>query len=116
MAQQLIADALGEAVLQIAHQASIRASVRARQLAEWLRDNARPPPRARLEADGTYSGVALLDHNRVVLLIAARHERGEPPKPLITPPAYDTPPPRDSYSEPKEPVYRDGYRDWGWSG
>ena len=110
---ELVTEALGEALLQLVHEASLRAQLRARQAAEWLRENARPPDGARLEADGTYSGIALVHRNQVIALVAARHE-GEAPKPMITPRNYDTPPPRDPFPEPEEPAYRDGYRDWGW--
>jgi len=110
---ELVAEALGEALLQLVHHASLRAQYQAKKAAEWLRENARPPQGARLQANGTYSGIALIHRNEVVALVAARHE-GEAPKPMITPPSYDPPPPRDPF-EPEEPVYRDGYRVRGWS-
>lgn len=109
---ELVAEALGEALLQLVVHASLRAQHRARLAAQWLRENARPPDGARLQADAVYSGVALVHRNQVVALVAARHE-GEAPKPMITPRSYDTPPPRDPF-EPEEPRYRDGYTDWGW--
>ena len=73
-------------------------SPRARQAIEWVRDAAEPPAGIELRSpDGsTYTGFAVVDHSRVVVLLAVRHE---PDRAAVKPPVI-TPPPSPVYHRP----------------
>ena len=102
-------DALGDALLELVQQAASEASPKVKQAVAWLRDHAEPPQGVKLQSpDGTlYSGVAIVDRNNVVVLLAARH-----PTTAIAP--RDPAPmsaPRQRYFEP-DPRYDDPGDGW----
>jgi hypothetical protein len=103
-------DALGDALLDLVQQAASEASPKVKQAVAWLREHAEPPEGVKLQSpDGTlYSGVAILDRNNVIVLLAARH-----PTTAITPhrDPVPIPPPRPRYFDP-EPRYEDPGDGW----
>ena len=110
MAPGAVDDALGDALLELVQQAASEASPKVKQAVAWLREHAEPPEGVKLQSpDGTlYSGVAIVDRNKVIVLLAARH-----PTTAITPhrdPVPMPPAPR-RYFEP-EPAYDDPGDGW----
>jgi hypothetical protein len=113
-----VADALtvlGGALVDILREGLVRVRPRARVLLERVRELAEPPEGVTLTSpDGsTYTGLALVESNRVVLLLASRQEplvvtvAGER-APLITPPPR--PPSRPFYQQrplldPDDPMW-----------
>ncbi len=86
MADGALGEGVGDALLELVHQAASEASPRIRRAAAWLRDHAEPPEGVKLQSpDGTlYTGVAIVDRNNVVVLLAARHsgEAAARPNPI----------------------------------
>ena len=60
------------------------------EVAQHLRDAARPPPGVELRADALYTGIVVVDRNRPVLMLAIRvgDLRGDPDRrPVVSPSA-----------------------------
>ncbi len=78
---------------------------RREEVLDWVRDASRPPDglEVRTSAGETYSGIIVVDHNRVVAILAARHETAASPPPRPSPPA---PPFQDPFC--REPWTHDG--------
>lgn len=74
MAQEAVAEAVSDAVLDLLRQAIADAPSHVERAIEWLRDNAQPEAGVKLVSpDGSlYTGVAVIDRNDVVVLVAAR--------------------------------------------
>lgn len=110
MAHGVAGDALGDALLELVQQAAADLSPQVRRAITWVREHAEPPSGVKLVSpDGTeYSGVAILDRNDVIVLLAARH-----PTTAITPrrDPIPIPPPRPRYFDP-EPRYDDPGDGW----
>lgn len=72
---QLIAELIGEAFIDAIQRSRHRTVERARSVWRWLRDVGEPPDGVDLVApDGArYTGVAVLERSRVVLIFAVRH-------------------------------------------
>ena len=111
MAPGAVDDALGEALLELVQQAACEASPKVRQAVAWLRDQAQPPEGVKLQTpDGAlYSGVAIVDRNAVVVLLAAKNPSGTAP-PERDPIPMPSPHPR-RFFEP-EPGYDDPGDGW----
>lgn len=111
MAPGAVDDALGEALLELVQQAASEASPKVRQAVAWLREHAEPPEGVKLQSpDGTvYSGFAIVDRNRIVVLLAARHPTAPLPLTPREPVAVPAPPRR--YFDP-EPRYEDPGDGW----
>ena len=88
----------GDALLDVARDVYGRVGPKARRAIDWVREAAEPPPGLELKAaDGsTYTGMAVLDHGKVLVLLAGRHE---PERPSVRPPLV-TPPPSPVYHRP----------------
>lgn len=72
---QLIAELIGEAFIDAVQRSRHRTVERARAVWQWLREVGEPPDGVELVApDGArYTGLAVLDRSRVVLIFAVRH-------------------------------------------
>jgi hypothetical protein len=72
---QLIAELIGEAFIDAIQRSRHRTVERARAVWQWLREVGEPPDGVELVApDGArYTGVAVLERSRVVLIFAVRH-------------------------------------------
>ena len=85
-----VSELFGDALLDVARDVCGRVGPRARKAIDWVREAAEPPPGIELRApDGaTYTGFAVLDHSRVVVLLAVRQEaeRTSVRPPIVTPP------------------------------
>lgn len=111
---------VGEVLLEILSEGFARMRPVARSIFHQLRRAAEPPEGVSFHSDdgAAYTGLALLDHNKVTALVASRTEPGprlERPErpPLVTPPP---PPPRPFYG-PQRSFYERGEsdeeeRDW----
>lgn len=102
---------VGEALLDLLAEGFARLRPAARSIFEHLRHAAEPPPGVSFNSnDGaSYTGLALLDHNRVTALLASRTEPGlgarsdrQERPPLITPPPA---PPRSPYGQHQRSFY-----------
>ncbi|NRA75966.1 MAG: hypothetical protein HRU16_08480 [Planctomycetes bacterium] len=89
MGEQIARDMLAEGLLETFDEHSSEISEQVRMIADWLRSAAEPPPGVVLHSnDGTeFSGLAIVERNRVIALLAIPH-------PPITSPPIVTPPPR----------------------
>jgi hypothetical protein len=74
---QLAAELLGEAIVKAVEHNQSRTVDRLRRFWRWLCDMAEPPPGTRLVVPGgtVHSGIAVVEHNQVMLLVAVRHGR-----------------------------------------
>lgn len=74
----LIAELLGEAFIKAVERNQSRTVEQLRSAWNWLCDVAEPPAGTRLTVPGgtVHSGVAVIERNRVLLLVAVRHGRG----------------------------------------
>lgn len=70
----LVAELIGEALLDAIDQSRSAMAAKAKAALGWLRENAEPPDGVELRSqDGSvFSGIALLERNRVVLMLAVR--------------------------------------------
>lgn len=108
-----VAEALGNAVLDLLQSALRGTRPTAHTVIDWLRTAAKPPPRVVLRAeDGSlYTGFAVFEKSHPVLMLAIRHEVYERP-PIVTPPPspFSPPPSYDHESRWREgddvPFYR----------
>lgn len=107
---------LGDALLELVHQSAARATPHVRNAVAWLREQAEPPEGVKLVSpDGTlYSGVAIVDRNDVIVLLAARHapvagpRRDPVPIPAPSPRRFFEPEP--SYDDPGDGWPPDPFR------
>ncbi len=84
-------------MLDLGRQAVADAPRHIERAVEWLRENAKPPPGVKLVSTDRrlYSGVAFVDRNDVVVLVAARQQgarsvQRRAPIPLSSSPSYST--------------------------
>ncbi len=75
---QLIAELLGESFIRAVERNHGQTVERLRRLWRWLCDVAEPPSATRLSVLGgsVHTGIAIVERNRVVVLIGVRHGRG----------------------------------------
>ena len=112
---QLVAELLGEALLDSIREHRRRLSDRSRWIIDWLREVARPPDGVALKsADGSsYTGFVVVERNELVMMLAIRHPPGSAPPASPRPPIV-TPPPRhwspyQARLDPDDPCWdRDG--------
>lgn len=109
MADAGVGEALGDALLELVQQSTSRAAPHVRSAVAWLREHAQPPQGTRLISPdgGAYTGVAVVDRNNVVVLIAARSE-GFSPSPSPRPPMVTAPRQPQRFFEP-DPDPGDGW-------
>ena len=71
----LVAELIGEALLDAIDQSRAAVAAKAKAALGWLREKAEPPDGVELRSqDGSmFSGIALFERNRVVLMLAVRH-------------------------------------------
>lgn len=110
----MIAERLGESVLENLRKRRPQLARKAEAAAQWLREASEPPPGVELRAaDGsTYTGFVIVDRNEPVVMLAVRHPPGSTRPPVITPTMPPTPQHRsvhDTYGraayEPEEPLW-----------
>ena len=115
MADPSVTDGIGDALLDLVRQAATDAPRHIERAVEWLRENAHPPEGVRLiSPDGTlFTGVAIIDRNDVVVLVAARQQGPSVPRPAIpmpaSSPAYASPN-RHMFDDPSDGWPNDPYR------
>jgi hypothetical protein len=109
VALELAAEAIGSAVVEAIRRRRPALARKAEHAIEWLREVAEPPRGIELRsADGsTYTGFVIIDRNKPILMLAARHPPGPAAEraPLVTPPPIQRPVYGHDRLDPEDPIW-----------